>query len=262
MNLSPHNFVTVDQILSDVLSIVDDSGMKMRSKGWYTSQIQQCLEELSFDTFLSEQNDSFDVPENLRLPMPKGAFNLRGIYLFNGNKCDINKAVNVYLKRNFINSQSGKGYVAEDMWSNEGDAFHTPRGGRDSNDRRTSNGPNNLFYYGMQNGIIMLSENCCQYQKVMLVYNGILADIGDVPLIPQFFRQAVIDWTSLAALKVKRTQSVGTQHHSHWTTMIRETDVSLNKPFEGSWAKAELRAKKLDRKSRNDIKEYMTSLNY
>ena len=262
MNLSPENFVTVDIILSDVLSIVDDSAMKMRSKGWYTSQIQQALEELSFDTLLSEQNESFDVPQNLRLPMPKGAFNLRGIYLFNGTNCDIKNAVNVYLKRNFINSQGGKGYVAEDMWNNEGDAFHTPRGGRDVNDRRLSTGPNDLFYYGMQNGLIMLSESCIQYQKVMLVYNGILADIGEVPLVPQFFRQAVVDWVSLRALGVKRTQSVGTPLYNHWTVMIREREILLNKPYYGSWEKAESRAKKLDRKSRNDIKEYMSSLNY
>jgi hypothetical protein len=87
MDLSPKNFVSIDIILADVLKTVDDASTKLNSKGWYTSQIQQALEELSFDTFFDERNANFDVPKDLRLELPEGAFNLRKVYLFNGNSC-------------------------------------------------------------------------------------------------------------------------------------------------------------------------------
>ena len=87
MDLSPQNFVSVNEILADVIKVVKDDSFKLNSKGWYTSQIQQSLEELSFDTFFDEQHQAFDMPENLRLELPKGSFNLRQIFVFNGSEC-------------------------------------------------------------------------------------------------------------------------------------------------------------------------------
>lgn len=197
MDLSPHNFVSVNEILADVLKIVDDSSFKLNSKGWYTSQIQQALEELSFETFFNQVNKSFPVPENLRLDMPKGAFNMEQIYLFNGDDCNIGDTVNVYTKRNFINSKSGNGFVARDKYYNSGDRFHKQRAIRDTDQRRLAagtgrspnlKGPDNLYYSGIQNGVIMLSANCRNFQRVMLVYTGIMTDIGETPVVPQFFR--------------------------------------------------------------------------
>ncbi len=65
MQFSKHDFVTVNEILADVLKIVQDTDFKINSKGWYTSQIQQALEELSFDTFFLTINRTFPVPNDL-----------------------------------------------------------------------------------------------------------------------------------------------------------------------------------------------------
>jgi len=43
---------------------------------------------------------------------------------------------------------------------------------------------------------------------------------------------------------------------------LNETKNEMNKLYDGSWYKAEKRAKRLNNKERSDIKEYMTSLNY
>ena len=51
MNFSPHSFVSVNEILADVLKITNDDGFKINTRGWYISQIRQALQELSFDTF-------------------------------------------------------------------------------------------------------------------------------------------------------------------------------------------------------------------
>lgn len=259
MDLSPHSFVSVNTILADVLKTVKDSSFKLNTRGWYTSQIQQSLEELSFDTFFNEQNQSFDMPDNLRLDMPKGAFNLKNIYLFNGDKCDIGTSANVNWKRNFINGGSGSGYVANDKWENPNDRFHKKRGFT-GDDRQ--NAPDKVNFYSIQNGMIMLSESCRGYEKVMLVYNGVMTDIGEVPVVPQFFRQAVKDWVSVKALEQKMNDKVATNEYGHWANMLNRTEARLNQPYDGSWAKAEYRSKQLNNAVRSDIKEYFTRLNY
>ena len=96
MDFSRQSFVTVNEILADVLKIVKDSSFKVNSRGFYVSQIQQALEELSFDTYFDERSEVFEVPADLRLDMPKGAFNLKNMYLFNGTECDISRSQNVY----------------------------------------------------------------------------------------------------------------------------------------------------------------------
>lgn len=255
MDLSPKSFVTIDQILSDVLKTVGDSDFKLNSKGWYTSQIQQALEELSFDTFFNEYNSSYDVPSDLRLELPEGAFNIRQIFLFNGDDCDctIEKRANVWFKRNFINGEGGRGFVARNTYSNDNDVFHG---------KGPSKIPSNLHFYSIQNGMIMLSENCLNYKRIMLVYNGVSCNIGDVPVVPIFFRQAVKDWVLVKALEIKASDVAGTNMYSHWAGMLNRVDNSLNKPYDGSWAKAEYRSKQLNHKERQDIKEYFLRMNY
>jgi len=260
MDISPHSFVSANEILADVLKTVDDASFKVSSPGWYKSQIQQALEELSFDTFLDERNESFDVPSDLRLDMPKGAFNLRGIYLFSGDNCDIGKSVNVYWKKNFINSSSGNGYVAKDKFENGKDPFYGNRGPETSGTR--AHNPSNLFFYSIQNGTIMMSESCRKFPKVMLVFNGISTDIGDAPIVPQLYRQAVKDYVSVPALEAKMLDKIGTNQYNHWAMMHAKYQNSLNKPYDGSWAKAEHRSKQLNNAVRQNIKEYQTKLNY
>jgi hypothetical protein len=260
MDISPHSYVSANEILADVLKIVDDSSFKVSSPGWYRSQIRQALEELSFDTFLDERNESFDVPKNLHLDMPKGAFNLRGIYLFRGDNCDIGKSVNVWHKKNFINSNSGNGYVAKDKWENGKDPFYQNRSAGESN--TLSNNPSNLFFYSIQNGTIMLSESCRGFPKIMLVFNGIATDISEAPIVPQLYRQAVKDFVSVRALEPKMIDKLGTAEYNHWVMMHSNYKRSLERPYEGSWAKAEHRAKQLNNSVRQNIKEYQSRLNY
>lgn len=199
--------------------------------------------------------------------MPKGAFNLQQVYLFNGDECNIQSSVNVYTKRNFINSKSGNGYVARDKYYNDGDRFHTKRAVRDTSSAVNGlsgdlRGPDNLYYCGLQSGVIMFSPNCRNYQKAMLVYTGIMADIGETPVVPQFFRQAVKDFVLVPALETKMTETVGTNAYGHWAGLKRSYEAKKDQPYTGSWFTAEKRAKNLNSKERQDYKEYFTRLNY
>lgn len=272
MDLSPSNFVSIGDILADVLKVTRDSDFKTSSKGWYTSQIQQALEELSFDTYFDEQTAILPVSDNLRVEMPKGAFNLKQVYLFNGDKCTIQGRVNVYFKKNFINSCTGNGYVARDNWKNEEDPFHTQRGGlkffnnvaygRSSSYTNSENRSERLYYCGIQNGLIMLSENCRKFDNLFLVYSGIMTDIGEAPVVPQFFRQAVKAWVLVSALQEKMTETIATKEYSHWANLQARYERDINDQSNGVWVNAERRAKRLNSKERVDIKEYLTRMRY
>lgn len=253
MEFSPSSFVTSNEILADVLKTVADSEFKLNSSGWYTSQVQQALEELSFDTFFLTINTAIEIPCDLKIELPKGAFNLRQMYVFSGDECDFSEKSTVYHKRNYLGSSSGQTGLARDVYSSKNDPFHKRRG-------REMSFPNHVYYYGIQQGIINLSPNCSNFQKVMLVYNGVHTDIGDVPVVPTYLRQAVKDYITVKALEIRiAEEQVNLQR---WNILLARYDNSLNHPYEGSWVKAERRVKTLDNKHRQDMKEYLSRMNY
>lgn len=243
-------FYTPDQILSDVLPLVGDEDMRDRSKGYYLSQMQRALEELSYDTFFFIRAATRTIPKNLRINLPDDAFSVRQMYLFNGDHCDIERAANVWWKRNFERWDDGS--VERDSWDNE-DPFYPKRG---------KNVPSNLHYYNIQNGYIMLSDSCAKYEKLYIQYYGIGTEIGEEPIVPGFMRQAVIDFVAKQALKVKIPIS---QEPKRWQIQLQEVEKSLmgQRTYEeGSWYKAEKRAKQMDRKQREDLREYLARMQY
>lgn len=250
MNFSPQSFVSVNEILADVLIVTNDSGFKISTRGWYISQIRQALQELSFDTFFDQRNEEIVIPDDLRVEMPKGAFNLRQLFLFNGNKCNVgHNTPNVWHKKNYWTG--GEGFLARDKWDNHNDPFYRNRAGDSSG----------LYFYGMQNGLIMLSDSCKQYEKIMVFYNGIGGELDDTPVIPQFFRQAVKDYVTSAGLEAA-IASAEASEFNRLTFLKSGVDQRKDKPFDGSWAKAEMRAKQTDKKEREDFQEYMARMNY
>lgn len=253
MNESKHNYVSVNEILADVLKVVGDEDFKVNSPGYYKSQIQQALEELAFESFFDQQSRAFDVPKDFRLEMPRGAFNIKNIYLFNGDECVINNSTPVYNKRNFINSKSGQGYVANNKGNNGNDRFHKQTFGTTM--------PSNLYFYAIQNGDIMLSSNCGAFEKVFIEYSGTGGDIGDDPIVPLFLRQAVKDYVAVKALEVKLAQ-VPTAEFNRWVMILNIQKENKGSDYSGSWFEAQRRVRRLDDKERKDIKENMQKMYY
>jgi len=274
MNHSAQDFISVDEILSDALLMVDDEGMKDMSKGFYTSQIQQGLEELAFQTFFDERTEALPIGGQLRIPMPKGCFNIRQLYLFNGTKCDIASAVNIYWKRNYFTG--GSGFVARDVGRSNRDPFYNKHRFRDtdfhlSNARKAQNNGvdpvlnasrsvNSEFFFNVQNGIIMLSASCRSFENLMIVYNGVGTDIGEVPFIPRFLRQPVVDYVTEKALRIKTAKDP-----NRWRALWGDAVTRLGREGrfgQGSWYRAEVFVKSMDTKAREDQKEYMARFNY
>jgi len=256
MNISAENMVSPDEILADVLKLANDEGFKDNSKGFYYSQIQQALQELAFETFFDLRTEFFDVPENLNLAMPLGVFNVREIYLYNGTECNFDTAQNVYWKRNYFTKGKGNGFLARDKGTNNSrDPFFQNR--RVSNSllnpslRRVDNVVSSIstvFFYNIQRGMIMFSSNVRTFQKVAIVFNGTGGNIGEVPFVPLFLREAVKGWVLDPILKIKMAQSVGADFNK-WQTLWSLNESQLRKPYTGSWETAELRVKNYGLKS-------------
>jgi hypothetical protein len=255
MNFSPEDFVTAYDILADVLLTVRDKDMKRNTEGWYKSQIQQALQELSFDTFFSDVHKTFEMPCDLQMNIPKGAFNIRQVYAHNGTNCDFGSATNVYFKRNRINSKGGRDYLARDRWGNNGDSFHLNRS-------HIEHEPSRVHHVGIQGGVLMFSQNCASFSHVTLVYSGVQTDIGVVPVVPIYLRQAVKSKVSVEALTVAMADAIGTQEYNQWASLRNTINEQLMHPYDGEWVKAERRSKTLDSKQREDIKMYFQRMNY
>ena len=267
MDISKHNFVTVNEILSDVLKLVDDERYEINSRGYYVSIIQQALEGLAFDTFFDVKTEDFEFPkDDLRLDMPIGSFNIRHIYIFNGDKCHVASAQKLWYKRNYYPAKKGTGYFADNRGNNSGDPFY-PSSSFDRNTTLKEDGliispsnratVNNSYFYNVQNGIIMFSSICRSYAKVHIEFNGTGCDIGDIPIIPMFLREAVNDFTAEMALRIRMAKPDGRQYGALWQIY----DKRLNRDEQygigvGSWRRAAIRVKTLSKAKRDDLFEY------
>lgn len=255
MNISRHSFVTPNEILADVLPLVGDVNFITSSKGFYISQIQQALEELAFETFFDNRQETFDIPDNLRIELPKGAFNIENIYLVETSEdgCNITKSANVFWKKNFINSRSGNGYVSMNKGNNGNDPLYK--------DTFATTEPNGVFYYAVQQGVIMLSSSCRSWSKILVEYSGTGGDIGDEPFVPIYFRQAVKGYVAVKGLEIKVSKAMPSEK-PQLMAIANQQRAILTEPYSGTWVTAERRARRADDKEKKAIKEYMQRMYY
>jgi hypothetical protein len=247
----------LDDILSVVLPMVDDIEYRAAPKGFYVSMIQKALEELGMDTFFDERRESFEMPtDTLTIPLPKGCFNVKNVYLYNGNECNIANSIKVYWARNYFTK--GNGFIRNDKFNNYNDPFYSSHYGGgtpaenavwygDENRHKTAK-----FWYNIQMGNLMLSSYCRGVaNKVMIHFNGTGCDLGDVPFIPVFLRTAVEDYCILAILRMQAAKDRNKMQ------LLQYYDNKLNQPYEGSWGKAETRIKTMNSGDRSDLLKYL-----
>lgn len=253
-----NNFVSSNEILSDVLMITNDEELRQGlTRGYYKSQVQQALEELAFETFFDEITDDIKLDSEfdtrLNFEMPKNAFNIRQIYLFNSDCCSPESSVIVHWKRQFNNNPGGTNYTGKRVDNNR--AQRDPIYPTDTSDVTFPS--SNLYWANIQNGLIMFSSNCSGFTNLRLIYNGTAGAIGDEPIIPRFLRQAVVDYATEKALRILKTKEPR-KYRNAWL----DVNAQLNDPRNGSWIKAERRVKSLDTWQRDSIKEWIGKPNY
>ena len=268
--MNSSSFISHSLIVSEIAKKSGDKEFRFDSEGYYMSLVQEALQELSFDTFFLESEKIFEIKDCLKFDLPSGFFNIRQIYLFSGPECDPTTATKVWWKRNFKNG------ISSDNWGNSGDPFYKNRSGSNvpgnsgftGNSNFTnnpdvagrSNPPGNLFFCGISNGVIELSKNCKVFEKLSIRANGLITDIGDVPIIPIFFRQAVVDYGIVEALSIRMAENPSDAAINVWQNILNRYNRRLTLQYEGSWEKARFRAKNIDSKIREDLHEYFAKL--
>lgn len=271
MEFSPHDLISPNEILSEVLLYTQEQRYGNVTKGFVISQMNKCMKALSYHTFFNEMHVSFDIPENGIVEIPCGVFNINQVYLFSGENCNIgSNTANVYFKRNYF-SPSGNGYVARNKGNNGNrgqDPFYSStsglfdpfNGARTNQTGANSINPNGLFYYGESNGHIMLSPNCKTYGRVMIKFNGIWQIDEDKKTIPSVFQEVLVDWCTESVLRVKSVVAPNLFRALHVDSVMRLGYKPES--YEGSWYKAKVLVTNMGSKKKEDLKEYLSRLNY
>lgn len=242
MQVSNNNMLTVEEILSDVLRNVDDEGMIKFSKGYYTSLIRKALEKTSFQLYTNKVVEYFDYASII--PFPVNCFNIREIYLFNGECCNIESAQNVWWKRNF------KGNEANRVTSTTSDPFIK---------RYTYS--DNIYYYNADSGNIYLSSSCASYEKVMIVFNGIQSPINTTPLVPIRLRNVIVDLTTLEVFRKLKARVNNPKESQIYRQLYNDTYINLYDKASGSWWDAVIFVNSMDTHSRQALTEYLSKAN-
>jgi len=244
------DFVSINNLLADILIFVNDETMRNHglNRGYYISGIQKALEALSLETFFDIRTEDKDFPKKkLAIEMPEGAFNIREIYLYNGELCKPSSFVNVYWKRLYNNKGDGDKGTAKRLNSRQPSDPFFPH---------DSAGSTSLYYANIQNGTLMFSSACSSHDYVRIVYNGMGGAIGDEPVLPRMFRQAIVDFVVERCFRALKARDRG------FRPMWADAFQVLTDPKNGSWIKAERKVKSMHTWQRDTMFEYLGSMNY
>lgn len=254
--MNANDFVTHNHIIASVAKTVDDEKFRKGfSKGWYTSQIQDALQELAFDTFYQEITLDYEIPKNLRLKLPPNIFNVREIYVYDGDGCCSPTNSQIVHWKSLFNNKGKNGYTArvkdsETAGSNSSpfvaDHFDWNHNGYERRVR---------YYANIQNGTLMLSSTCGSFSKIRIVCNGMGVEVGDIPIIPRFFEQAIKDWVIEKFYEAMKARDPRT-YRSLWLD-ARDNRINLRT---GSWKEARRRISSMDSWQKEDLNEYISSI--
>lgn len=252
MNLDYTGFFSIEDVLADVTVAVGDEEMRELNIGFYRRMVKDSLRKLNFETHFDKRSQDLDVPASLIVPFPVGGYNLHEIFLFNTpdntletsdtvmDCCGIESMTRVFYKKNFIRRGENTGYTAE-IKSNTPDPFYYSFIDEDA-----------IFFYNIQNGMIMLSDSCAAYEKMRVVYEGDPADIDKSKIIPPLAREGIVAFVTERAffhLKIRDPK-------------YRQAWMDAKADLVDRWRDAEYYMKRMDTKARNDLNQYLSRLNY
>lgn len=257
MNFSKHDFISVDTMVASVVRLVGDIDTKKIPKGRYESFAYRALLDLSIDTFFNKKRIDAPVPHDLQYELPANTFNVKEVYVYNGDTCNFSSAQKVWYKPNYFTR--GNGFFAKNRGqANTIDPFYPANRElvhlNNSNVmvRREDKLAQRLLYYSIENGVVYLSPSCRSYQNIHVVAYGTNTTIGEVPLIPLMLQNAVEDYCCEFA-----TRELINIEPQKYAVMNRIYSDRMQKSgMNGSWHEAVMRIKRMDKGQRDDWAEY------
>ena len=178
--------------------------------------------------------------------------------------------VNVYWKDNYFTA-GGTGFAARNKYNNQREPFYNPETiGLGINRAAKSNlpgggdRPSHLYFFGISDGVIYLSSSITKFNKLLIRANATTTALGETPFVPEHLQDVVVDWVTEAILRVKIANSKP-EELSRWKMLFNDVTVRLGfKPnnMAGSWYNAKVRVTSMNSKTKEDLKEYLSKLNY
>lgn len=259
------NYIKVDDIIFKVAGFAGDTSYKYAPKGFYVQLISDAFEELNMDTMLLDGHADFDMPtDHLTIPLPGDCFNVRNIWIFDGSICDIGRSRKVWPKRNFYTQ--GHGYLANRTGRNTNDPYYpndtlvssrTPESNDKSLIRYANNETvNNVLFFNVQNGNLMLSESCRRAGgRVHIHYNSTGCEVGDAPIIPRFYKTAIEDYATEAAMRFRMANE---SSNKTWQVLQQTYERRSDKNgMNGSWHDAVMKSRAMSTAEKESLSAYL-----
>jgi hypothetical protein len=224
---------------------VDDTDFKLLSPGFYKRKVREGLDELNYTTFFDTRFIDYDFPTSMQLMMPSGAFNIREVYVYNGDCCEVGEMQTVFYKKQFVGKgRSGTtavGYVSPNNPNNISPLFSN------------ATSDTGVCFFNVDNGRILFSDSCANYEHVRIVFNGTASDLDSSKVIPPFCKVGLASYVTERALFALKSKDP-----NRYRLMWVDSKNDLNE----KWRDCCYRVRRMSFKQRKDLAEYLSKMNY
>lgn len=247
MDQNPNNYLALSEILADVLVHINDEASAMLTPGYVRAQVKNGLDALGFEIPFIEVTNDYPIPSDLKIDMPAGVYNLNAITLYTGTPDSVGYCENCYWRKGVKTRGANTGVTAGLNEYNVTDPFC-----------RVTLDYSTKYYFSVQNGILILSDDCQNFDYVRLTYNGIPSgSLDEVKMIPPEAREALILYAvekCAASLKLR---------DNRYRTVQLDAAAQLDRyGLNGAWHNAKMLLLQLDQKKLKDTILYNSKLNY
>jgi hypothetical protein len=246
--------IPVGMVILDAAQVVNDPDFRRLGRPFYLSAAQRALRKMCMDAMSDRQTITIPITGPI-VDVPAMVMDYNGVYVFNGNACDVNMSQRVRIKKN-MHRLGGKGYIAMDKWDNHHDPLQFSHSGQ-SWGGWNMEPPRHLYFAGSYQGQLHLSDSCLRFNNLHIDYNGIgISGFGGDFEIPDWMREAVIDFIILRA-----AEALEREDPRHLGNLINRKQAEMKEP-NGSWREAQWYWRRMSRQKRQDTLEMMFRLGH
>lgn len=256
--MQSNDFVSMEFCLSETMMMVGDTDLrKGLTRGFYKTCVQRSVEKLAINTFFDVITGDYPLDQqSLQSPLPENCFNIREIYIWNGDDCGRPISTGtVHFKRLFNNKPGGTNYTAlrkdGNLDSADSDPIFYPFM------LSAAAGNATLYYASIQNGLLMFSSSYRGFLHYRIVYNGMGGKIDEAPIIPRILSEVVIDMSAERALRALKAREPRI-----YRTTWADTRESIYNMQTGSYWDAIKRIASMDNWMRDCYRTYQSRGNW
>lgn len=270
-------FISVEEILSELITLANDEGYARSGldRGFYLTRIHRAVTYFALETYyqtVTKDIINFDRTGDGVLEIPINCFNVKEIYLFNGeSKCLIHEEGCVCSNKNNIDSgdyvllhwkrtlTTGKsGLKTMRIRHSNNDTVLSGTDNYFAPNKDFTSTRNNLFYFNTQSGKIILSDNYDCYKNIRIVYYGMGSPNGELPCIPRIIQDGIMDKAALETFTYLKTRDRAYQ------TDYNDAYARLNgnNRHKGSLKECKQRIAAMDYFKKQSIKEYLSNADF